>query len=87
MIHGRYSNYSNATCRCPECTRAWTVKLAELRAERKVSGIVKGEHGKYSTYTNWSCRCEPCRADSARQSRMNRARVKQAKLAAALLES
>jgi hypothetical protein len=61
--HGTVNGYSNLSCRCPECRRAWAVNMAAQR-DRRVARLAADPsvvaHGLASTYNNWGCRCPEC---------------------------
>jgi len=88
MIHGRYTTYVNYACHCPACKAAWATYSYNRRVARQAAGVPANvKHGSNSTYTNWRCHCDACKAAHNTVKQAQRAVLRQAKIAAALLES
>lgn len=68
--HGKYTGYSNWTCRCGPCAEAWNGFVGRQRLVRRVqrqpdaNGFLVStapvRHGLETTYGNWGCQCRPC---------------------------
>lgn len=62
--HGRYTTYTNHSCRCYACAYAASEYRAQLQAtpeEDRRPKRAAAEHGTRSMFANQGCRCDPCR--------------------------
>ena len=78
--HGTYSKYTNEKCRCDECRKVNSNRVAKRRAERvkitREKGVPPGVEHNQNTYMNWGCRCEVCKADRSAKDRQRYASKK-----------
>lgn len=59
--HGTSGGYTNHSCRCDACKKAWATMVKDMRLRRKSAPTPDHVHGTENGYGNYGCRCDDCR--------------------------
>lgn len=65
--HGTASAYTIYKCRCKECVKGNSERVAEAKKKRYAQGLSPNDkrHGTTGGYKTWGCRCDLCRKSNA----------------------